>query len=342
MVSGMTALSAPLNLTLITTAQMQTNLTAFITQDSGYNAQRSVRQGASDAFQAQMATVYNWLLGVSNTLATAWGTRWSTQWAQAGFINNSTGIPPKTEDRLGLVLSLVNFFTANPGYEVPSQNQTAAYGTTLRTAALAAQMALAAEDATLKAIADAWTAAYDTLVKGMKDLIRNLESVLADNDPRWVNFGLQIPSTITTPGQPVNVAAHLDQTGAIIVQCAAVPLASRYRWRTMLVGQQTAYLLGASTPAPLGSLGGFLPGQTVQIIVQAVNGALQGVASEPVQFTMPVLNAAKAEKPAPAKAKAAEEKPVAKKEVANGDGHGHRNGNGNGNGNGHLAVSRMG
>ena len=32
-----------------------------------------------------------------------------------------------------------------------------------------------------------------------------------------------------------------------------------------------------------------LPGQTAQIIVQAVNGNLQGVASEPIQFTMPLV-----------------------------------------------------
>lgn len=90
-------------------------------------------------------------------------------------------------------------------------------------------------------------------------------------------------------------------------------------------------MLGASTPAPLGSLGGFLPGQTVQIIAQAVNGNLQGVASDPIQFTIPVLNAAKAAKPATAKAKAVEPVPV-----TNGNGH---QTNGNGHANGHEAVA---
>ena len=323
MYNGITTLGPTLKLTLVTAKGFNTDLTAFITQNDAFNAQRSARQAASDAFQAEIGHVYDWLLGVSNSLATAWGTRWSTQWAQAGFTNYTTAIPAKIEDRLGLVLAIVNFFTANPDYQAPSQNQTVAFGTALRTAALNAQTALAAATATLNSIGDAWNTAYATLLADMKALIKNLQVVLSDSDPRWLNFGLQMPASITTPGQPVNVSAHLDQTGAVIAQCDAVPLALRYRWRTMLVGQQQDYVLGASTTEPIGALGGFLPGQTVQIIVQAANGNLQGVASDPIQFTVPVLIAVNAAQPAAAPAKATE--PA---HAANGNGNGHSNGNG--------------
>src|SRR5439155_24719002 len=105
----------------------------------------------------------------------------------------------------------------------------------------------------------------------------NLRNVLASDDTRWLSFGLQMPATITTPGQPVNLSAHLDDTGAIVVQCDAVPLTTRYRWRMLLVGLQQDYQLAASTPWPIGSIAGVPPGQTAQIIVQAVNNGLQGV-----------------------------------------------------------------
>jgi len=143
-----------------------------------------------------------------------------------------------------------------------------------------------------------------------------------------------MPSAISTPGQAVNLTAVLDDTGAIVVQCDAVPLATRYRWRMLLVGLQQDYKLAASTTGPMGAITGVPAGQTAKIIVQAVNGSLQGVASEPVELTMPAAKVAEL--------KTATEKPVAKKEFANGDGHGHRNGNWNGNGHGHLAVARMG
>ena len=77
---------------------MQANLTAFSTQDGAFNAARSARQTASDGYGTALAAVYDWLMGVSNTLATHWGTRWNTQWAQAGFINNTTAIPAKIEE----------------------------------------------------------------------------------------------------------------------------------------------------------------------------------------------------------------------------------------------------
>ena len=265
--------------------------------------------------------------GVSNTLATHWGTRWNTQWAQAGFINNTTAIPAKIEDRLGLVLSLVGFFTKNPGYEVPTLNQTAAFGTTLRTTALNAQAAVMAATVAINHISALWQTAYDALVKGMRALLDNLRNVLAKDDPRWLSFGLQMPLRITTPGQPVNLTAHLDNTGAIVVQCDAVHLATRYRWRMLLVGLQQDYALAASTTGPIGAIAGVPPGQTAQIIVQAVNEGLQGVASEPVVFAMPPAKAAE-----PGQAAAVEE--PREKEFANG--------NGNGNGSGHLAVSRRG
>ncbi|MEA3187275.1 MAG: hypothetical protein QOD99_1105 [Chthoniobacter sp.] len=312
---GITTIGAQVPVVMVTAAQMQTALDAFVTQDSAFNAQRSARQTASDSYQAAMSAIYDWLLASSNVLANSFGTLWNTQWAQAGFVNHSTAIPRKAADQLGLALSLVNFFTANPGYEVASLKVTAAYGATLRTTALAAQAAVTAATVALNTIGTAWQTAYDTLTGLMRELIKNLEGKLAKNDPRWLSFGLQIPASIVTPAQPVNLVAHLDGTGAIIVSCDAVPLATRYRWRMLLVGVQSDYLLAARSVDPLGSIPGVLPGQTAQIIVQAVNGNLQGVASEPIVFTVPV--AAKS-----SEAKAAEVKLA---EPAH-----HTNGNGNG------------
>lgn len=211
-------------------------------------------------------------------------------WAQAGFINTKTSVPRRVEERLGLALSLANFFTQNPSYQVPSMDITAAQAITLRTAALGAQQAVMTADVTLKSKSDAWDSAYTALTDSMRSLIKILEATLDDSDPRWLAFGLLMPSMNQTPGQPVNVTAHLDETGAIVVSCDAVPLATRYRWRMLRVGVETEYQLAARSVDPIGSISDVLPGQTVLIIVQAVNDTLQGVASEPIQFTMPLVN----------------------------------------------------
>ena len=324
--TGIVQLGAGIPITMVTAAQVQTDLEAFIAQDAGFNAARSTRLAVSEVFQGKMESLYEWLLGVSNVLATRFGTRWSTAWAQAGFINHSTGIPTKTEEQLGLALSLVKFFTANPTFEVPSMKLTAAEGTTLRNAALTAQGTLTTAVVNLNTIGEAWTTAYETLVGAMRALIKNLEGKLGKKDPRWLAFGLNMPGTSSTPGQPVGLRAQVDETGALVVQCEAVPLAKRYRWRMLLVGVETEYRLATSTTEPLAVIAGVVAGQTVQIIVQAVNAGQQGVASESVTFTVPVVRAGGFRDLSAAEAAPAD----------NENSHGHRNGNGNG----HPRVAR--
>ena len=292
MENGIVKLGAAVPVTMVTAAQMQTDLEAFVKADTDFNAARSARLAVSEVFQAEMETVYRWLLAVSNTLASRFGTKWSAAWAQAGFVNGSTGVPTKLEERLGLVLSLVKFFTKNPGFEVPTMEQTAAFGTALQTTALAKQQVVTAAEVALGTAGEAWTTAHETLTGAMRELIKNLEGKLKKNDPRWVEFGLNMPGARSTPGQPVEVSVQTDETGALVAQCEAVVLAKRYRWRMQIVGVQEKYELAASTTEPVAVIGGVAAGQTVQIVVQAVSGNLQGVASEPVIFTLPVARAA--------------------------------------------------
>jgi hypothetical protein len=124
----------------------------------------------------------------------------------------------------------------------------------------------------------------------MRSLI-NLHATLSDSDPGWLTFGLDMPSTDTTPGQPENVIVTVDDTGALlVVQCDSLARAVRFRWRMLLVGVETDYRLVARSVAPLATIADVLPGQTVEIVAQGVNFAgSQGVASEPVRFTMPLV-----------------------------------------------------
>ena len=317
MLGGLTSLGVTLGITQITPAEFAPILATFADQDNAFNAGRSTRQAASDLFQSNAATLTAWLGVVRTVLAGQFGQRWNTAWAQAGFINNTTQIPTKTEDRIALAGRVIAFFTANPSAEVPSMQVTAAQGTALQSATLTAQTALTAATMALSTLSQSWTDAYNALTDEMWSLIKILQATLNDDDPRWLAFGLQMPITSSTPGQPVNLTAHTDNTGALIVACDPVPLATRYRWRMLLVGIESDYVLAASSVDPIGTITGVLPGETAQIIVQAVNGSLQGVPSDPIVFTMP---------PAAAKATHAPEVP-AKNGHANRNGHTIANGN---------------
>ncbi|MDQ6860738.1 MAG: fibronectin type III domain-containing protein [Verrucomicrobiota bacterium] len=206
-------------------------------------------------------------------MAGKFGSRWSTMWAQAGFTDATTSVPRRAEAQQGLAMQLL---TANPSCEVGSMGFTADDMSCLRNTTLTAQQAVIATDVVPKSKGDA----------------------VEDNDPRWLTFGLQMQATDTTPGQPVNVTAHTDESGNVMLSCDATALATRYRWRALFPGVETDYRLLERSTEPMANVSGVTPGRTIQIIVQAVNGGLQSVASEPIKFTMPLAaTAARASEP---------------------------------------------
>ncbi|MBA3964036.1 MAG: hypothetical protein H0X40_19355 [Chthoniobacterales bacterium] len=299
MYNGIVAKGAAIPVTMVTAAQMLSSKTAFKNDEATFNASRNALRNSYGLFKPAQKALYDWLVVVRTALAGRLGKSWSAAWAEAGFVAPSTAVPATIEGQIALGLSLVNYFTNNPTYEVPSMDVTATKGTALTDAAVSGQSSVATAEQALKTADEVRQPARTSLLDLMATLIANLDRKLAGNDPRWLAFGLQMPSTPTTPGKPLNVTATLSESGAIIVQCDPTPLATRYRGRMLIVGIQPKYQLAFSGPQPIGTITDVEPGVTVQIVMQAVNGSSQSVASDPVLFTMPATAKTAAEvKPA--------------------------------------------
>ncbi len=290
--NGIVAKGAGVPVTMVTAAQMLSAKTAFKNAEDGFNTARNTVRTAYQGFKPAMTVLYAWLVAARTVLALQLGSRWSAAWAEAGFVAPSTAVPDTIEGQIALGLSLVNYFTNNPDAERPDDEVTAAKATELTNAAVTAQEGVTTAEETLKAADEArWPLRAD-LLKLMATLIDNLKRKLSPNDPRWLAFGLRLPSTPTTPSQPQNVTVMLAEDGTLIVSCDPTALATRYRARMLLVGVETEYRLAFSGPVPMGSIAGVQPGVTVQIVMQAVNESSQSVASEPVRFTMPMVTGA--------------------------------------------------
>ena len=288
MTDGLTKDGAALDIKQVTAAEMKTKTDALVAADKAYNTSRSTQETAYVNFHAADDTLTTWLGKVTGTLAAFFGKRWNRQWVQVGFISPSIGVPSTISDRLALGLRVVDFLTVNPGYEAANQGVTAVQGKAVRDAVIATQTLAVNSDADVSNKGTARTAASNALTSSMRMLIGVLSELLNPDDTRWLDFGLALPAASTTPGQPVNVTVHMDGEGNLVVQCDPTPFATRYRTRTLVVGVENEYSLAKSSRAPVMTFPGAQPGQTLQIIMQAVNGNLQGVASEPVQFTMPL------------------------------------------------------
>lgn len=325
MLAGLTSLGTSLSITQITPPDFQTILDSYVNSEDALGYTRSGRQAALTTWGSASVDITEWLGQVRLVLAGRFGIRWSTEWAQAGYVNGSCAVPKKMDDQLSLALSLVNFFTAYPSYQNSAMQVTAARGTTLRNAALAARQTVATLEIQQNDNTTARDAAQVALQSVMRSLVNILRATLSKEDPRWLAFGLNIPATRTTPDKPENLSVVLDETGSIILTCDEVSLATRYRWRMLIVNAQTSPDLVATTTRPYAVVKGLLPGTMVQFFVQAANGDRQGVPSDAVFYTVPTLKAVGF-----TNLTATEETPLASERS-----------NGNGNGNGHSRTTRV-
>lgn len=289
MYTGIVQKGASVPVTMITAAQLQTDLTAFNAAETAFGNARKAVKNAYDVFTPAANDLLDWLNAVRPTLISHFGYSWSADWSAAGFVGPTTAIPDKIEDRLGLAASLITFLTANPTFEVPATGVTAAHGTEIRDAAVAAQLTVTNTDVALKTAGDTRAPARAKLVEDMRTLIKNLGAMLDKDDPRWLAFGLEMPATNTTPAKPSGLAAQFDVvSGGLILTCDPEPLARRFRFRMREAGSGLPYQLAASSTHPTALTDPVQPGVTLEIIVQAVNGRAQSVPSDSILFTVPV------------------------------------------------------
>ena len=327
MYNGLVAFAAAIPVTMVTAAQMLASRTAFKNAGDTFNAARTALNNAHrDAKPAQKA-LYDWLVTARAVIALRMGDRWSPQWAAAGFVAPSTQVPKTIDGQIALGQSLVTYFTDNPSFERPDMEVTEAKATELTDAAVEGQGDVSTAEQALTAARDARGPAKSNLLKLMSTVVANLDKKLEPDDPRWLAFGLQLPWTQTTPAAPTGLRATV-MGSEVLLECDAMPLATRYRFRRKIVGVDDKYKLVASSLTPMAMLEGVASGLTMEFIAQAVNGGSQSVASDPVTVT---TNAGAAAKPE-TETSSDELAPLAAISP---------NGNGNGNGNGSLAVSRI-
>ena len=289
MVSGLTALGQTLGISQMTAATLRAQITAFTTAQTAFNTARDARQTASTACTAFHANIEEWLTKAREVLVPYLGRSWSAAWVPAGFVNHSTSVAGSVGDQLNLLGLLAAYFTANPNYDDPAVGITGAAGATLQTNSIAADATFNVAKTAATTKKDARDAAMETLTRAMRLLVGILDELLAADDPRWATFGLNIPDADTTPAAPINLTANIADGPVLLAACDAVPLATRYRWRIKVPNVDADFRLAASTKSPLAQIDKVLPGQTVELFVQAANQSAQSLPSASVTITLPAL-----------------------------------------------------
>jgi hypothetical protein len=222
-------------------------------------------------------------------LASNFGEKYNQSWAGAGFPDKSTAVPNTQGKREALLLSLKNFFTDNPSYEVntPKLIVTAARADTVWTALVAARTA-AKDGNTLagqkKVVRDATEHALRDRMSGM---IAELGQLLDDTDPLWLAFGLNEPGATNLPDSADALVLTAGPAGTVLAHWTAGSRSTRSRVFQLIVGVDNVPVNVKTVTEPETTLTGLPSGKTAQIYIVSANDAGQAAAGETVSIVVP-------------------------------------------------------
>ena len=254
----------------------ETTIRAAIAGLSGAETDLGVKKNvvstAYDALQVADAAAVTVLTNCKLCLAAKLGQRWSAAWEPTGFPNQSTAIPNTQDKRFTLLDSLKNYFTLVPANENPGMGATAALCAAAWTTLSDARQAVADAETAQTTAFNARAASTEALRKRVRGLIQELETLIADDDPRWEAFGLNIPANPSAP-EPVaaiTTAAALGG-GRVELRWTYATRATRYRVESFIVGVDTQWQPRANARDLEIILKDLTPGQTLKLRVVAAN-----------------------------------------------------------------------
>ena len=253
---------------------------------------KSCEDAAKDARSALKTlsdgTVKNLLSAYRDVLERIHGKKHNAGWAAAGF-TDVVSVPREHDKRQSLLAAMRSYLAANAGYEasLPQPGGTPlavtaaaalALGTTFQ-AAFDLINSSEAEQANCKNARDADKKGLFDEVSGT---IKELNGLLAADDPRWENFGLNIPANPNPPEPVTAVTLTAVGTGREELAWTAATRATYYRLFVKVDGVDTDFRFLKRDSDLDHTLTDLTPGTTISAYVIAANPGGEAIASPTV------------------------------------------------------------
>ncbi len=268
---------------------VRADLDAAVLAQGTYKTALSAKTDLSTAVTVADSNGKAFIGSARRVLVENYGEGWSQSWVATGFPDLSTAVPSTQSKRQALLLSLKNFFAANPGLEVntPKIIVTSALAGTLFTALSTARVAAAdgnTDAGTKKNLRDA---AEQTLRDRMMGLINELGQLLDATDPLWLAFGLNEPGTTNLPDAADGLVLVAGPAGTVLSHWSNASRATRYRVYKQIDGVDPIPINIVTVTEADATLTGQPSGMLLKIFVIAANDAGQAAPSDTVQITVP-------------------------------------------------------
>ena len=241
---------------------------------TAYQKEIAGRVPKAAALDGLMNEARTWCFRAKDTLKPFLGDAHNSLWRPTGFVT-SLRVPEDYDGLVAQVGSLAKYLAAHPEQknENLKVNVTATRANELYDALRAAKSSLDAQDALLDAKHREQEAALEALRDRLRGLIGELKQLIPDENRRWRRFGFNIPAKPETPVRPEQVEANNATPGQLLVACAPVAFAERYRSFAARVGSTLEPVPVGSSNEPLFVVESLEAGGRYNVFVSAVNSS---------------------------------------------------------------------
>ncbi len=283
-IAGLTELGVTLNVTHTTLAQLTALYDDTLAKNVAYQAAKSGKLAATATLGTARDAAEAFVEKTRDFLKPRYGSLWSEDWPQVGFAGPSLSLPLQDEERANTLLLMKTYFVAHPTHEGAAYGLTALQAEAVLTAFLAAVQGTVdcAEDR--RTTADNRRESVKALLKKLRGLWNELESVMEDLDPRWLKFMDRIPGDPRVPEAVEELTAEAQPGGIIVLDWEDASRAASYKVYKQVVGVDEAPVLALTVDESDAQLTDLPAGATVKLLIVATNAAGDAPASEEIEL----------------------------------------------------------
>jgi hypothetical protein len=204
-------------------------------------------------------------------LVKLFGGQTSSEWKTAGWPAGSTAIPTTQDARFSLLGALKTYFTAVPASESVDMEATAAICGAAHAAVSNARNLLNGAETALSGAKENEKAAVRTMRKRVRGVIEELGTLVAEDDARYKDFGLNVPAHPVAPEPILSLTVTPRDGGKLHAEWTYSTRLVGTRLQKKVVGVDTDFVSAGTSDGLEKTLPGFTPGQTVELRVIAYN-----------------------------------------------------------------------
>jgi hypothetical protein len=267
--NGVKELGAILNITRMTAATLLNIRLAAIQAFDLWNRANDQLAGNRDELDVRIDQARLLVMVGRDLLKPTFGTRHNPKWPIVGFPKNLS-VPKDPDALLVMVRAMAAFYAAHPDFQKADSNITAAAFQLHYDGLVAAIGVVDRQEGVVTTLVQDRDKKFAAVRKSIRDLIKELSTILDPLDGRWKTFGFNMPGARSIPSVPADVSVRVVGHDAL-VQWNSSERADYYRVFKRVLGVDKEFV-PVSSQNGLDAVVPGLPGNAeIELAVSAVN-----------------------------------------------------------------------